>query len=160
MNDVSRQAGRAYPEDETHPFILVIEDNEADSDLLRQAFACVTSPRIPVVLRVEHDGMAGLEAARHVQPRLILLDLGLPTLDGLEVLQALKADALTQSIPIIVFTEQGADEQVMAAYRRYANAYVRKVGTFDEMCRVVEAVTRFWLGSVLLPGDGWPRVPT
>lgn len=135
-------------------FILSIEDNEADSELLRQAFACVAAPPAPILLRVEHDGMAGLEAARHVQPRLILLDLAMPTLDGLEVLQALKRDEGTRHIPVIVFTEYGDNERIVRAYHRHANAYVQKAASFEELCRVVDALSRFWLRTVKVPGEG------
>lgn len=111
------------------------------------------------MLHVEHEGTRGVEATRRVQPCLVLLDIVMPSVNGLEVLRALKEDEVTKHIPVIVFSEHDNDEYVITAYRRYAKAFVRKRQDFKELCEVVEAIRGFWLRAALLPARGLHAVP-
>ncbi|PYE53154.1 response regulator [Deinococcus yavapaiensis] len=133
--------------------VLFIDDNDADSILLREAFASVVTPRASILLRVEDDGTAGLKVARQLHPDLILLDLTLPDVDGLDVLQALKSDEATRHIPVIVYSERGSEERIRRAYELHANAYVRKSVTFEELCWTIDTLSRFWLTTAKLPGE-------
>ncbi|PYE51946.1 response regulator [Deinococcus yavapaiensis] len=133
------------------PLILCIEDSATDADLLREAFAQIALTCKPVVLNVEHDGTHALDVAKRVQPDLILLDLVMPASDGLHVLEALKSDKETRAIPVIVLTHHCDDERIAQAYRRYANAFLYKGQSFEELTRAVGSLCRFWLRSVVLP---------
>ena len=78
-------------------------------------------------------------------PGLILLDLKLPKVDGLEVLRRIRADERTRLIPIVVLTGSREQEDVLAGYRGGANAYVRKPVKFSDFADAVRALGTFWL---------------
>ena len=78
-------------------------------------------------------------------PALILLDLNLPKVGGLEVLRRMRADERTQMIPVVVLTSSKLEEDVLVSYRNGANAYVRKPVKFSEFTEAVKALGVFWL---------------
>jgi two-component system response regulator len=87
------------------------------------------------------------------RPDLILLDLNLPRKDGREVLEELKSDPESRRIPIVVLTTSAEERDVLQAYDRHVNAYVRKPVQFEEFIAAVRAVEGFWLAVVSLPGQ-------
>ncbi|MGD0375082.1 MAG: response regulator [Streptosporangiaceae bacterium] len=134
------------------PAIMLVEDNPDDEDLTLRALkrASVLNP-----VTVAHDGAEALEylfpagsaddAADVPLPGLILLDLKLPKVDGLEVLRRIRADERTRLIPIVVLTGSREQEDVLAGYRGGANAYVRKPVKFSDFADAVRALGTFWL---------------
>jgi two-component system response regulator len=132
--------------------ILLVEDNASDEKLTLLAFKnCGVSNEVVVV----RDGAAALDylfgtgnhAGRDVSvlPTLILLDLKLPKIDGLEVLQRIRADARTKLTPVVVLTASREDEDVLRSYSLGANAYVRKPVEFAEFARAANTLGLFWL---------------
>lgn len=132
--------------------ILLVEDNASDEKLTRLAFrSCGVTNEIVVV----RDGAAALDylfgtgedgAAEVAQvPRVILLDLKLPKIDGLEVLRRLRAHPRTQSVPVVILTSSKLDEDVLRGYALGANAYVRKPVEFAEFAVAAKTVGLFWL---------------
>lgn len=132
--------------------ILLVEDNASDEKLTRMAFKdCGVANEVIVV----RDGAAALDylfatgeyAARDptVLPRLILLDIKLPKIDGLEVLRRLRADPRTQLVPVVILTSSKEDEDVLRGYSLGANAYVRKPVEFAEFAVAAKTVGLFWL---------------
>ena len=132
--------------------ILLVEDNASDEKLTILAFKkCGVSNEV-VVMR---DGAAaldyifgtGAQAGRDVSvlPTVILLDLQLPRLDGLEVLRRIRADARTRIIPVIVLTASREEEDVMRSYSLGANAYVRKPVEFVAFVEAAKTLGLFWL---------------
>ena len=132
--------------------ILLVEDNASDEKLTRLAFkSCGVANEIVVT----RDGAAALDylfatgeyAARDaaVLPRLILLDIKLPKIDGLEVLRQLRADPRTQLVPVVMLTSSKEDEDVLRGYSLGANAYVRKPVEFAEFAAAAKTVGLFWL---------------
>jgi len=113
--------------------ILLVEDNPGDEALTLRA---LKKNSIEHEVVVAHDGAEALEylfgegayAGRdtNVMPDLILLDLRLPKIDGLEVLQRLRANELTENIPIVVLTSSDADKDLIDSYNLGANCYLRK----------------------------------
>jgi two-component system phosphate regulon response regulator PhoB len=101
--------------------ILIIEDEEDISDLLR-----FTLEKESFQVSVSASGEKGLEAARHAPPDLILLDLMLPGVDGLEVCRTLKADPRTQHVGIIMITAKGEEADVVAGLEVGADDYITK----------------------------------
>jgi two-component system response regulator len=96
------------------------------------------------------DGAEALDylfagSAEITLPGLILLDLKLPKVDGLEVLRRIRADERTQLIPIVILTSSKLDDDVLAGYRGGANAYVRKPVKFSDFAKAINAVGIFWL---------------
>lgn len=132
--------------------ILLVEDNSSDEKLTRVAFKnCGVSNNVVVV----RDGAAALdylfatgeysERDAAVLPRLVLLDIKLPKIDGLEVLRRLRADPHTQLVPVVILTSSKQDEDVLRGYELGANAYVRKPVEFAEFAAAAKTVGLFWL---------------
>jgi two-component system response regulator len=132
--------------------ILLVEDNPADEKLTLHAFKhCGVANEIVVV----RDGVEALDylfctgafAARDPldRPAVILLDLKLPRLDGLEVLRRLRADERTQLLPVVILTSSKQDEDVARSYQLGANAYVRKPVDFGEFAAATKTLGMFWL---------------
>jgi two-component system response regulator len=127
--------------------ILLVEDNPDDEALTIRA---LKRNKILNKVTVAHDGAEALgllftEGSDVSPPGLILLDLKLPKIDGLEVLRRLRADERTQLIPVVVLTSSKLDEDIIASYRNGANGYVRKPVKFDEFAEAVSTLGMFWL---------------
>jgi CheY-like chemotaxis protein len=88
-------------------------------------------------------------------PDVVLLDLNLPKKDGRQVLAEIKSDPNLRRIPVIVLTTSAAEQDVMHAYDKHANAFVRKPVGYTALLLVVRSIEHFWMDSVLLP----PREP-
>jgi two-component system response regulator len=130
--------------------ILLIEDDPDEAELALEALRrCGASARVTRV----HDGEAALNAifsgpgatVRLPAPRLILLDLKLPKVDGFGVLKRLKADATAKSIPVVVLTSSKMDEDVLRSYELGANSYIVKPIDFGEFSAAVERLGAYWL---------------
>ena len=132
--------------------ILLVEDNSTDEKLTVLAFKkCGVSNEIVVV----RDGAAALDylfaTGKHadrdatVLPTVILLDLKLPKIDGLEVLRRIRADERTKLVPVVVLTASKEDEDILRSYSLGANAYVRKPVEFSEFAQAVKTLGLFWL---------------
>lgn len=141
------------------PRVLLVEDNDNDVELTKLAFAAVDPA---VQLYSVSDGeqcIATLQNSRASGlPHLILLDLQMPRMNGLEVLKALAQDDVLKRIPVIVLTTSDAPEDIDAAYRAGCNSYLRKPLGFNDFLPVIESLTRYWFGTVSLPTIG--RRPT
>lgn len=132
--------------------ILLVEDNRDDEELTMLA---LRKNRIANPVSVARDGVEALEflfglgthAGRDVndQPRLVLLDLNLPRLDGLEVLKRIRADERTRFLTVVVLTSSKEHCDVTSSYVNGANAYVRKPVEFDRFCDALQTLGRFWL---------------
>jgi two-component system response regulator len=136
------------------PRVLVVEDSDGDVELLRAVFEDVLPD---VELSIAWDGEQALAALldrdRPPLPDLVLLDLNLPRVDGLEVLAAVRVaeDPLVRRVPIVVLTTSRASSDVDRAYERGANAYVSKPFDVDELLRTTRALVEFWFGAAHLP---------
>ena len=97
-----------------------------------------------------HEGIYG-NGARAPKPGLILLDIRLPKVDGLEVLRRVKADPETGAIPVVMLTTSDRPEEVGEAYRSGANSYITKPVRFAEFMEKVETVELYWLLTNTLP---------
>jgi CheY-like chemotaxis protein len=126
--------------------ILLVEDNPMDVDLTLRAFA---RRRLANPVEVARDGeealarIAAWEAG--TQPAIvILLDLKLPKVDGLEVLRQLKTHARFHSIPVVVLTTSSEDSDIRAAYGLGANSYIIKPVSFENFMDVVAQIELYW----------------
>jgi two-component system response regulator len=127
--------------------ILLVEDNPDDEVLTLRA---LKRNNILNEVTVMRDGAEALDylfpgSADSTLPALILLDLKLPKVDGLEVLRKIRADERTQLIPVVILTSSKLDDDVLAGYRGGANAYVRKPVKFSDFAEAINAVGIFWL---------------
>lgn len=124
--------------------ILLVEDNDSDEKLTLLAFKTCG---VPHDLVVQRDGAAALDwlAAVPELPALVLLDLKLPLMDGLEVLRRLRREERTKLLPVVVLTSSIQEDDVATSYVLGANAYMRKPLDFVEFSEGVKALSRFWL---------------
>jgi len=132
--------------------ILLVEDNASDEKLTLLAFkGCGIANEVVV----ERDGAAALDylfrtgkyatqGAAPV-PTVILLDLKLPRIDGLEVLRRIRADDRTKLLPVVILTSSKQDEDIVRGYSLGANAYVRKPVDFAEFASAARTLGLFWL---------------
>jgi two-component system response regulator len=147
----------------TDRYVLLVEDNPNDEALTLRAFKKSNILNEVVVARDGAEALAFLLPRDDVcptPPALILLDLKLPKVDGLEVLQRIRADARTKHIPVVVLTTSAQEEDVVASYNLGANAYVRKPVKFSAFTDAVRAIGVFWLLlSEPMPDVIWPARP-
>ena len=127
--------------------ILLVEDNPDDEALTLRAFEKSNISNEVVVARDGAEALAYLFPGDGDGPRpaLILLDLNLPKVGGLEVLRRMQADARTRLIPVVVLTSSKQEEDILDSYRSGANAYVRKPVNFSDFADAVRALGEFWL---------------
>ncbi len=132
--------------------LLLVEDNPSDEELTLRA---LTKQKILNDVIVVRDGVEALEflfgegkyEGRDLsrQPDVILLDLKLPRLGGLEVLQRIRADDRTKLLPVVVLTSSSQEEDIISSYRLGANSYVRKPVKFADFTEAVRQLGVYWL---------------
>jgi two-component system response regulator len=132
--------------------VLLVEDNFYDIDLTTHA---LTDAILPERIKAVHDGAEALDfifcegeyANRdpRQQPKLILLDLQLPKVDGLEVLRRIRADPQTEDIPVVIFTHSKEDRNIIDGYKLGANSFLVKRHDFDEFTKAIQAIGIYWL---------------
>jgi CheY-like chemotaxis protein len=130
--------------------VLLVEDDPGDVLLAREAFE--QSP-LPCCLHVASDGEVALGFVRRSgpyadapRPALILLDLNLPGLSGLEVLAELKDDKDLRIIPVVILTTSEAPEDILRSFRLHANAYITKPPGFEPFTAAIHQASGFFLG--------------
>ena len=130
------------------PYILLVEDNPDDVELTQRAFA---KNHIANEIVVLNDGAAALEflfsSERNGRglPQVILLDLKLPKVSGLEVLERIRHEKETCFIPTVILTSSKQEEDLLEGYRLGVNSYVRKPVDFNEFVEAVRQVGLYWL---------------
>lgn len=132
--------------------ILLAEDNPQDAELTIRA---LKKKNLANHLVAVEDGAEALDflfcrgkfagRALGTSPQVVLLDLKLPKVSGLEVLKAMRADAKTRSIPVVVVTSSREDPDIKAAYALGANSYVVKPVEFDAFAEAVSSIGLYWL---------------
>jgi CheY-like chemotaxis protein len=138
---------------ETHEIeILLVEDNPDDLDM---AVHALRKMHLANRIQVARDGVEALDfifcrnehATRKIEngPRVILLDLKLPKVDGLEVLRAIKGDPRTRSIPVVVLTSSKEQSDVVESYKLGVNSYIVKPVDFAQFADAVQKLGLYWL---------------
>src|SRR5262244_4428009 len=134
--------------------VLLVEDDPGDVLMTREAFE---HHKLRNVLHVVTDGEQALQFLRRAgdyadapRPGLILLDLNLPRVDGLEVLAELKSDPVLKVIPVVILTTSQAHEDILRSYALHANAYVSKPVDFERFMDVIRQIDNFFVTVVKL----------
>jgi two-component system, response regulator len=132
--------------------ILIVEDNQQDLDLAQRA---LRKAKLTNHIHVVRDGAEALEflfckgsySKRKIEngPKVILLDLKLPKVDGLEVLQRIKADPRTKTIPVVVLTSSKEQSDVIESYHLGVNSYIVKPVNFEQFSEAVQKLGMYWL---------------
>jgi chemotaxis family two-component system response regulator Rcp1 len=135
--------------------ILLIEDSDGDILLITQA---LKKAQVTNGVTVIKDGDKALLYLRkegdyeNVEtPDLILLDINLPRVDGIEVLAEIKNDPLLMSIPVVMLTTSESEKDVINSYNNHANCYIVKPVNFQKFIDVVQLIKEFWITIVKLP---------
>src|SRR5690606_17190503 len=135
--------------------ILLVEDNPAD---VRLTIEALKDAKVYNELRVVSNGVDALaylrregEYADATRPDLILLDLNLPRMSGLEVLEVIKNDEILRAIPVVVITTSQAEQDIIRSYNNHANCYICKLVDLDQFIIVIKSIQNFWLTIVKLP---------
>ena len=124
--------------------ILLVEDNPDDEALTLRAFQKNNITNAVAVARDGAEALAYLSSGTDL-PQLVLLDLKLPKVDGLEVLRRLRADARTRLLPVVILTSSTEERDLVESYRLGANSYVRKPVDFVEFVDAVRQLGLYWL---------------
>jgi two-component system response regulator len=123
--------------------ILLVEDNPDDAALTLRA---LSRHNLANRVQVARDGVEAFECLRdRSRPKVILLDLKLPRISGLEVLERLKADAETRTIPVVVLTSSREEPDIARAYALGANSYIVKPVDFEQFVDAVSEAGLYWL---------------
>jgi len=130
----------------TRTDVLIVDDSQQDAEMVVEALRRYMSD---VVAFVARDGAEAITILGNLPalalPRVILLDLKMPKVDGFEVLRRVKGDAKTRSIPLVVLTSSALESDVQMAYSLGANSYVVKPIEFEEFNATVRRVGEYWL---------------
>jgi len=139
-------------EPDTAVEVLLVEDNPTDAELCMRA---LRKHQLANKLLWVKDGAEALEVLLQtgahantrgdVRPKLMLLDLRLPKVDGLEVLRQLRANARTRTIPVVVLTSSKEDRDISEAYTLGANSFITKPVEFDAFAETIEKLGFYWL---------------
>ena len=144
---------------ENHLLVLYVEDDPAHAELTMASFEDAGAPH-----EIHHvaDGEQALEylkssldpdeAAAHPRPDVVLLDLRLPRVDGLEVLNEIKTNEALSTIPVVILTTSSAEADVAKAYRQQANSYLLKPVDYENFSALIETFGEYWLGWNKSPG--------
>jgi CheY-like chemotaxis protein len=145
----------AYRDDLEPVDVLLVEDDPGDVLMTREAFEFY---KIRNPLHVVSDGEQALHFLRRTghfadapRPGLILLDVNLPRVSGLEVLAQLKKDPELLLIPVVMLTTSQADEDILRSYQLHANAYVSKPVDFEQFIAAIRQIDDFFMTLVKLP---------
>jgi two-component system, chemotaxis family, response regulator Rcp1 len=135
--------------------VLLVEDSPGDVRLTKEALAEANGA---IRLHVVCDGVEAMSFLRRERkyagvprPKLILLDLNLPRMDGREVLSQIKADAMLKTIPTIILTTSEAERDVLQSYELLANCFLSKPVQLDAFESLIKSINDFWLTKVKLP---------
>lgn len=141
-----------------HFNILLVEDNEGDIVLTKEAFM---EAKLQNEIAVAKDGEQALDYLHRrehyendnkwILPDLILLDINLPKISGLEVLSEIKRHHHLKVIPVIMLTTSESESDIMASYQHHANCYITKPVDLAKFLEVVRTIENFWISIVKLP---------
>jgi len=140
--------------------ILLVEDNPDHQELTLMTLA---DSGVPAEVVVANDGLEAMDylfgngrfSGRDANdvPSLVLLDLKLPKLSGVEVLRQIRSDPRTRFVPVVILTSSHAEEDILKAYNLNVNCYITKPVDLERFIKAVRSIEDFWLSVVKLPAD-------
>jgi len=133
--------------------ILLVEDNADDEALTLRAFRKNNLTNEIIVKRDGAEALAWLfDEEREVDPQVVLLDLKLPKVDGLEVLRRIRADPRTSLLPVVILTSSSMESDLVRGYELRANSYIRKPVDFQRFIDAAREIGLYWLVMNETPG--------
>jgi two-component system response regulator len=133
--------------------ILLVEDDPADAEMTMRA---LRRNNLANKIHWVKDGeqALGYMFGERQLPKLILLDLKMPKVDGMEVLRRLKADRATQSVPVVIMTSSNEEKDVVESYKLGANSYIVKPVQFEAFLETVSKIGLYWVITNRVPHEG------
>jgi two-component system, chemotaxis family, response regulator Rcp1 len=138
--------------------LLLVDDNAMD---IRLTHAILKKSKVPARVNTAADGVEALEFLRRQgrfcdapTPDLVLLDVNMPRMNGLEVLSQIKEDPALRHIPIIILTSSESEQDIHRAYDSHANCFISKPSDMAEFTKVVNMIAEFWFRMAKLPLRG------
>ena len=135
--------------------ILLVEDNEDDIILTKEAFL---ENRLTNKLNIVKNGMDALRYLKKdepysnaVKPNIILLDINLPEMSGIEVLEKIKSEDDLKDIPVVILTTSNLERDIIKSYKLHANCYINKPVNLDDFFEIIKVFGKFWFSIVTLP---------
>ena len=132
--------------------ILMAEDEENDIEFTRKAFQEAKINNNFSVVRDGDEVFPFLENLENGEVDLILLDLNMPKVSGIEVLEKLKSHPEFKKIPVVILTSSNSDDDILRSYEAHANCYIRKPVGYQEFGEIIKSIEDFWLSIVVFPG--------
>jgi two-component system response regulator len=135
------------------PQVLLIDDDEDDYVLMADA---IREADLSFTLKWIHSGEEALRFLKDgdacgMRPSLILIDLNMPGMNGLEIIKAIKTDDSARDIPVVALTTSASDDDVRLCYRSGVNSYIKKPSEFSRLLEIVRIISVYWLETVQLP---------
>jgi two-component system response regulator len=125
--------------------ILLVEDNQEDAELTIRALKKQRLANNLIHLQDGEEALNYLFSSEHNLPKLVLLDLKMPKVDGIEVLRRLKSDELRKVIPVVLLTSSKEERDIVESYKLGVNAYIVKPVEFEKLVSAVSDIGLFWL---------------
>lgn len=137
--------------------ILLVEDNPGDARLIQEA---LKDSKLPNIVHHAKDGVEALAFLQKDEPHadaprpdLILLDLNMPRMNGLELLKRIKNDPFLRRIPVVVLTISKSEEDIISSYNLHANCFISKPVDLDQFSGILQAINDYWFDMVRLPPE-------
>lgn len=135
--------------------ILLVEDTPEDAELTLLAFK---RKKIPIKIDVVKDGVEALdyllnENKKFILPDIVLMDLKLPKIDGVEVLKKIRENKLTKLLPVIILTSSKEEKDILNCYKHGANSYICKSIDFEKFSNIIEVFGEYWFNINELPSN-------
>jgi CheY-like chemotaxis protein len=123
--------------------IMMVEDNEGDTVLAREALAFIESDSELIHVCNGDEAFEYLNDGEKLKPDIIILDLNLPGMSGVEILQILKSDPVTEKIPVIIFSTSGSESDISSCYSLKADKYISKPLGLNDLFEVFRSIDEF-----------------
>mgnify|MGYP000426180829 CR=1 FL=1 len=137
--------------------LLIVEDNRGDALLVKRAFGRLTIKNNITIATTGEEALRLLnneiKKNKVKKPDIIILDLNLPGMHGLEVLKTIKNDAQLKRIPVIILSSSCAEYDVIHCYDNYANCYMKKAANLEELYELIDKIEEFWFKHVILSDE-------
>lgn len=134
--------------------VIIVEDNKADAEITRQVLSEISATANFIHCNDGEELLSLLPESDTDKIRFIILDLGLPKLDGKEVLRRLSERKEWQRLPVIIFSSSENLDDIITCYKLGSNAYICKPASYNDYSKVVKSIHRFWGSANLVPSMG------